>query len=258
MLAEDDDYDPLAPVLYESEREDEASGDVDDEFVPAADFGSGEPEADLDSEEPEPDGGFSDPENVARVWLEEGRVVRVRISTRWAAKLKGRSLSEPVNMAFMIAAAQSLLTDATSSGHEDKLERHEVDLTGVELPPFSAASFGAVAQIINQIEGRIDQAFADRESNDFLPPPPDPVVGRAKGVEVRLDEDGMVQRVDFDEDWLDDAQAGTISKNILAAARQAQERFVPREPQQDDELDGLMEERDFYLAVLKTMLNPKE
>lgn len=52
------------------------------------------------------------------------------------------------------------------------------------------------------------------------------VVGRCGGVSVSVDGSGLPCEVAFDEGWLDRVQVGVLCRAVLAAACDAQDRFV--------------------------------
>lgn len=225
-----DDLDPLAPVMYDSEAD------------PAPD----EPEEWSD----ESDGGFSDVDNIVRIWVEDGRLTKVRVSPVWYTRLGRRSLADCFDQAFRFAN----LTVAT-----DVPERVEPSFDDQfdfsTIPPLTARAFTVMQELFADVEARWDEAIARHDAREARAA--EPTRGRSKGVTVVLDEAGHAHSVEFDDRWLDDAQAGTICTHAQLAAADAYRRFVPPEDDRQD-LKAIEEEHQFLTATLNAMLNPEE
>lgn len=225
-----DDLDPLAPVMYDADE------------PPAPD--------DADEWVDEADGGFSDADNIVRVWVEDGRLAKVRVSPVWFSRLGRRSLADCFAQAFRFAN----LTVAT-----DVPERVEPTFDDQfdfsTIPPLTAHAFGVMQELFADVEVRWDEAIARHDAREAVAGTP--TLGRSKGVSVVLNDAGLADAVEFDDKWLDDAQAGTICTHVQLAAADAYRRFVPSEDDRH-ELTAIEEEHQFLTATLNAMLNPEE
>lgn len=217
------DLDPLAPVFY---------GAVDAEEPP----------------EDESDGGVSDSDGIVRIWLEDGRLSKVRVSPVWYQRLGRRTLADCFGQALRMA--NSRVPEVTP-----RQEQTFDDVDFSSLPRFNGQALAVMQDLFDDVEVRWDDAierYHAREQRTVTP-----TEGHAKGVTVRLNPSGRAEEVVFDESWLDQAQAGTISTHVQQAAESAYARFVPV-PDDRSELDALEQEHEFLLATFKAMLNPKE
>lgn len=88
-----------------------------------------------------------------------------------------------------------------------------------------------------------------------LPEPPPIVQGRVQGVIVTLNSFGQPVDVHFERPWIDSAQPGTIASHVVAAARQAQDRFVPVENPMAEELERHALEHRVLMAGFYALLN---
>lgn len=220
----------------------------DDELLaPAA---APAPEADdLDEdEEAAGDGGSGDIEGIVRVWLEDGRLTKVRVSPIWHVKLGRRTLEDCFTEALALASFR------VAPAAPLKQSRYD-DADFGQLPRLGAQSFAAFQSLFDDVEKRWDDALLRRDENPTEPRPA--TVGTYKGVTVTLDEAGWANRVSFDKAWLDGAQAGTICTQVMRAAEVAYDRHTP-EDDIDSELDDLQSEHEYLQAAFKAMLNPKE
>ncbi len=222
------DLDPLAP-----------GGDV------LTDAGGG----DDDQQDVETsDGGSSDSRGIVRVWVDDGRLTKVRVSSQWHAKLGRGSLAD----CFAQALGFAHVNVASAPAQE---ERSYDDVDFSQLPRFDAASFAAFQKVFSEVEERWDEALARRDED--APTPPTATTGSHKGVTVTLNAEGMADRVTFEKAWLETAQAGTICTHVMRAAEKAYAQFTPADENRA-ELDDIATEHAVLLAAFKAMLNPKE
>ncbi len=223
--------------------------DAFDDALPAPSFGADDPE------EPAPapgDGGFSDRGSVVRVWVQDSRLVNVRVSPVWFHKADG---PERLAACFREALAQAAVEvpDLPEEEPEDEPETGTPGALGLsgeaeailaQLPPWNATTLAAFREAADDLEGRLDAALG-------VDPPElvaRPATGTSEGVTVHLDEGGKPCAVEFDEDWLDDVQAGDIVTHVLRAEGLARATSAPAEPVKDD-VDDLLEERDALRAA---------
>lgn len=221
-----DDLGPLAPVIYGDEPVEETL------------------------EEDAADGGVSDSDGIVRVWLEDGRLSKVRVSPTWYTRLGKRTLTECFSQALRMANANAsvgVVEQRQAPSFDD------VDFSG--LPRFNNRTFAVMQNLVADAEQRWDEAIERYRSRPRTEP--GTVEGRSKGVTVALNGAGLAQSVTFDEKWLDSAQAGTICDHVMAAAENAYAKHVPGDDDRD-ELNDLEDEHRFLMATLKAMLNPKE
>lgn len=213
----DDDLDPLAPVLYGAEPEEE---------VPAG------------------DAGHSDPDRIVRVWVRAGRLERVQVSPVWQQKVREKTLDD----CFAAALA------GANIGIAEPLEEPEPDLTGVDfsgLPRFGRSPFATYRLAMANFHLRWEEAVARQQANPAAPSKP--VEVEHDGVRVTLDDDGHVARVAFDEEELEDMGTREIAQTVLAAAARAQDKYE-RTPVADDELSALAREHEILMGGLMSML----
>lgn len=245
------------------------TGDEDDAVAPAPDFaGRDDDEAEDDllapvlhgdgehyvEEGAEDDGGISDAEGIVRVWVEDSRVVKVRVSPTWYTKLErrrgatlGKVLTVVLQMAHVGVAAPGTATQPPELELTPEFKR--------SLPELSEASLTRMAEIHAALGERFAAAKRDRAARG--PVRAAETVGRVQGVTVRLDARGNATAVDFDESWLDTAQAGQISNAVLRAAKNAYARYRP--PNDDDDLTPVMaREYEYMRQVMYTIMTPKE
>lgn len=226
----DDDFDPLAPPDF---------GDAPDE---AADPGVG---------------GFADPDRIVRVWVEDNRLTKVRVSPVWFRRVMGEdTLENHFRQAFAEASFSlaSVPDESTAPVDEDEDGLADDDAAFDQLPRLSKASLAAFGELFAQVERRIDEAVDSSAPGRAEPAPP--TVGTAQGVTVVLDARGRACDVQFEEDWLDEAQVGAIGSAVLAAAQDAYARHGDT-GDAHPELDDLLEERRLLMAAYRAMLNPR-
>lgn len=222
----------------------------DDELLAPATAPTPEAAAgDIDEAEAFPvDGGFGDNDGIVRVWVEDGRLSKVRVSPVWHARLGRRPLAD--------CFAQALALSHIRVSPVDEVEaRTLAEADFVSLPRFGTESFAAFQMLFEDVEKRWDEALQDRADH---PPQPRPdTVATYKGVTVSLDETGRAHRVSFDTKWLDKAQAGMICTHVMRAAELAYDRYVPVD-ETDSELDELRSEHELLQAAFARMLNPRD
>lgn len=268
--------------------------DLDDEAVPAASFAEGdeveaveeiapapprrsaEPAAEEEDplaapayssgqteepeEEDEGDGGFSDEDRLVRVWLEDGRLVKNRISPVWFTKLGPKDslqnhFREALMMATLDRAAQE--RDAEQSepaGPMEDLAALPDEVRAIfESLPFTTETIDSVTAVAFEQLDRIDEAV---QSQKAMQSAPAPFIGRSQGVTVTVDEWGNTSQVDFDEQWLDQAQVGSLVTHVQHAADRAHEKYVPRQP--NEAIESLAQEQRLLSTVLTAILNPRK
>lgn len=251
MSVYDDEYDPLAPPAAGEQPTVEepkaaspfADDDSDASAAPVAD------DSPVLEDEPlgeESDGGFSDSEGIVRIWVEDGRLERVRISPVWYHRLTGKNtLASCFRQAFMIASLRIQPEVAAP-------ERREIRVQNV--PAISQVTIAAFADVFKDQERRFNEALERRAA--MPPQKPTLVEGRSKGVTVKLNRHGWADSVEFDEKWLDDAQVGAICTHVQLAAEAAYAKYEPVEPE-NTELDDLTTEREILRAAYTAMLTTR-
>ncbi|GAA4888517.1 hypothetical protein GCM10025789_00950 [Tessaracoccus lubricantis] len=243
----DDDFDPLAPPAAGAPEDDE--GAADDPL--AAPGYPGEPEA--EGPEDDADGGFSDHERVVRVWVEDGRLAKVRLSPVWFHKVPdAAALEARFREALMLS---TLRLPAAPQGAVEAPYEPEASAEVLErlrgLPRLSRRSLVQFAALADEFDAR--DAAALEAHGDVTRG--EPVSGRSKGVTVTLNPDGVAERVTFDPKWLDEAQVGAICTHIMRAADRAhalRDAAAPGEAA----VDELTEERELLRLALLTLLKP--
>lgn len=239
----------------------EVGGDAashEDDLLAAPAYGAADEAVD---DELDSDGGFSDSERIVRVWVEDGRLVKNRISPVWYTRLgQGGALGDHFREALMLALLDRAARDretaeadgAAPAGPMAELVAlpDEVRAAFEAIGPLSDELIDAVSDAQDELDERLDVAFdaAERVA-------PRAFTGRSKGVTVTLDSIGNTVGVDFDEKWLDDVQVGPLIGHVQLAADRAQAAFEP--PPTDQHLQGLLAERRLLSNVLTAILNPR-
>ena len=229
--------DPLAAPTYASSESDAESDDVDDHG----------------------DGGFSDQDGLVRVWLEDGRLVRNRISPIWFSKLARR---DKLQNHFREALALALLDGAMQA--RDALDPEppgplaelaalpdEIRAAVDSLPPLSGELVAAIEEVADELGARTEVALAAQDASRSEPRT---FVGRSQGASVTVDQWGNAIEVDFDERWLDRAHVGALVTHVQLAADRAHAEFVAHP--EASEVDGLLEEQRMLSILLTELLNP--
>ena len=217
----DDDYDPLAPVHVEEADEDD-------------DIGA--------------DHTAADPARIVRVWIDEdGALERVHVSPVWHRKIGHRTLDEVFNA--VLAAAKVRLAPEPDSPDEDL---SGVDFSG--LLRFGRDPFTTIRLALENVNRR----WAEAAARQLSEPRASAAIAEAADddITVWLDEDGHLNRVEFDPDWLDDADVREITDGVTRLAREARARYVPAPPQHD-ELADIAREHDILMAGMQRMLAGK-
>lgn len=236
--------------------------EIDDDSVPAAPFTGADPsgaEADLDGDGFQPgDGGFSDTDRLVRVWLEDGRLMKVRISPVWFTRLGPKDtlaghFREALAFAALDRAAhhrQSPAPEPVGPMGELAALPDEVRAVFESIGPLSSELLAAVDAVHAELSERAEAATLEAAGRA-----PHTFVGRSQGVRVTADATGSTREVDFDERWLDQAQVGAIATHVQLAADRARAAFVPEEP--DGALEAVFEEQRLLSSVLTAILNPR-
>ena len=239
----DDDYDPLAPVDVSTPADEEAE-DPDDLEINDLDGFDDDPLGDAD------DGGFGGADGLARIWFDDdGRLHKVRLSPVWFKKLApGQSLEQVFRQAFLasnISVAQQ--------PESERLDRAALDFG--DLPPFSEEAMETYLGLMAEHRERWHAAIARAEAQP--PARPRRARGKSKGVLLTLDEHGHPAEVQFDDDWLDEAQVGSICINVVAAAHKAYARYVPMTNEHLSELERFRIEHEVLIAGFAELLKPR-
>lgn len=220
----DDEYDPLAPVHY---------GD--------------------DAVEDEPsqghDTGFTDGDNIVRVWVADGRLTRVQISPVWHHKVREKTLDQC--FAAALASARIQVAPAVE-------EPQEPDLTGVDfsgLPRFNRSPFVTYRLALQNFNQRWEDAVERARTTPIEAPRP--VSAETEGVTVRLDAEGHAVAVEFDEEWLEDMSVKDVNHWVVETANRAYAAHGAA-PEPRDELADLTREHEILMAGLMRMLTGKD
>lgn len=214
----DDEYDPLAPMV-----------------------GADDPAPER-KEEP-PLGGFG-PSGIVRLTFEEGRLATVRVAPNWFDILGPGQTLEAAFMEALILARLDVHTEEPSATDLSDLE--------FDLPPFNASSVDAYAAMLHD-HSRRWQAAIDAPHQEIDPPE---ARGEHSGVVVALDRTGFPARVQFDEDWLDEVQVGTICTAVVGATNRAYAAYTPPSDQRQETLDRYRREHEVLMAGFRALLDP--
>jgi len=218
-LMDDDDYDPLAPVLYGDAEDDEPAGDP----------------------------GVHDPDRIVRVWVEDGRLSRVRVSPVWHLKVRDKTLDD----CFAAALAAAHVGVAPPAPEPDD-DVSDVDLEG--LPSLGRTTLATYRRAIATVNRQWQEALERRRASPVERH--GSVEVEVEGVTARLDDDGHLVAVSLDEDFLDEAGTKEIAQGVLAAATRAYDRFERTTPP-DDELAALARDHEILMRGLASMLTGK-
>lgn len=238
--------------------------EIDDESVPAAPFtqpevvDSDDDAVDDDLLAGEGDGGFSDTDRLVRVWLEDGRLVKVRVSPVWFTRIRPKDrlenhFREALSFAVLDRAARE--REAPTSEPVGPMQElaalpDEIREVFESIGPLSRELLAAVDTVHSELSSRTDAAIAAAADHETRT-----VVGRSQGVRVTLDAVGNTREVTFDERWLDRAQVGSIATHVQLAADRAYAQFVPTAP--DEAVAAAFEEQRLLSTVLTAILNPR-
>ncbi len=215
----------------------------DDEYDPLAPPPGGE--SDLPLEEELGTGGFAGG-GVVKLWFEQGRLKTVRVSPTWFDKLEpGQTLAQAFEEAFLLSSA------AIVEEEDAALDTSELMLN---LPPLSAAAVDAYAAMLHDHSAAWQRAI---DEADHLPPNPSEATGEHTGAVVMLNRAGHPARVMFDEEWLDEAQVGSICSAVYGATMKAYQAFVPTTDHKQRELDRFRLEHEVLMAGFRRLLIPR-
>lgn len=235
-MDETEDEDLLAPVHY-------------------ADGAPEEPDEDDPEFWSEDDGGVSDRERIIRVWVDEGRLTRVRISPSWATKLERR---KGVTLASVVNAVLQVAHVGVAGPSTVLQEAPEVELTrefARSLPDAGPATLEAMsrhyAKKHKEFAGTLKEAARQQAASA-------PVRARSEGVTVTLNTRGQATSLTIDKAWLDGAYAGGISAAIMAAAREAYELFAAAPSPEQAAIHEVAREYDYLRKVMNTILIPRD
>lgn len=247
----DDEFDPLAPVVGPEIDEPEPP---DDDPLAAPAYEGGAAPVEEEDEFADDDGGFSDHEKVVRVWIEDGRLTKVRLSPVWFHKVPdGKALEARFRQALLLSSMRIAEDpDGGAPGKPEPTLPTEVAGRFRGLPELSRRSLVAFDRLGAEMDRRHAAALDAYEA----PAPPAPTTGRSKGVTVTLNPAGLAVRVEFEPKWLDDAQVGSICTHVMIAAERAYARHRPVE-QGESVLDEVAAETALYRRALRTMLTPR-
>lgn len=223
--AANDDFDPLAPVYY---------GETDDD-VPIDEHG-----------------WFRDPERVVQLRFDGDELVRVRIAFGWSDRIGHKPLESYVNAA--LALARSRVASAHDEADTSELpDISDVDFSGITR--FNADVFATFKQAFENFQQQWDQAVVDAVATD--PDGSGPVWGKTQYVAVLTDDHGWPERVEFDDEWLEDAERGEIADAVIEAARRARAAFRPASSP-NDHLDALVRQHTVLMRGMLTSLTGED
>lgn len=250
----DDDAVPAASFAEGSQAPRRSVAEDDDPLAAPGYSGDDSPE-----EEVESDGGFSDSDKLVRVWLEEGRLVRNRISPVWFKRLGpkdslGNHFREALLLALLDRATRDRESDqeAAPGGPMAELAALPGEVRDVfeALPELDDELLDALDAVLEELDERGEALFTQAETAA-----PRSFKGRAQGVTVTVDDTGNTVDVEFDEQWLDDVQVGVIVSQVQQAADRAHAAFEPLPG--DERVAELLAERQLFSNVLTAILNPR-
>lgn len=234
---EDAQWDPLAPAHYR----DAVPEVIIEEVAPAP---ADAPHMEEDGGAAETgDGGYADGLGIARVWMEDGKLTRVRISRNWRTKLESEevSLADCINAAIMLA---SLEVEHTVDPGIDEVPESE-------LVPITSRKHGE--ELFEDLMRRREDALVRFEEAENREPPQ--TRAHAQGTTAVLDQFGRLMRVEFAESWLARSEPTTINNSVVAAARKAYREYVPTTQPVRQELDQLAREHNVLHASYLAWMN---
>ncbi len=215
----------------------------DDEYDPLAPPPSGE--SDVPLEEELGTGGFAGG-GVVKLWFEQGRLKTVRVSPTWFDKLEpGQTLAQAFEEAFLLSSA------ALVEEEDAKLDTSGLTL---HLPPLSAAAVDAYAAMLHDHSAAWQRAIDEAA---HLPEDPPEATGEYTGAVVVLNRAGHPARVQFDEEWLEEVQVGSICSAVYGATMKAYQAFVPTTNHKQRELDRFRLEHEVLMAGFRRLLSPQ-
>lgn len=212
----------------------------DDDYDPLAPPVSGsaaEPEATLDESV---EGG-----KIVRLRFEDGKLVSVRLSHNWYERLQpGQSLAGAFEEAFLLATATIA-----------QPETQNVDVTQLDyqLPELSPQTIDNYAALLRSHSVEWQRAIQNQT------PEPDQryAMGEQAGVRVVLNQAGQPARIVFDEAWVINSPAGTISNTVLAATRKAYAQYDPQPDPRNELLDRYRIEHEILMEGFRRLLDSR-
>lgn len=238
--SDDAQWDPLAPAQY---RDAEPHQVIDD----AAPAPTDAPVVDEVAEGGATGGGHSDPAGIARVWMTDGRLARVRVSSNWRTKVAEQkvTLSDCINAA--IVESSLYVHDLTTP-----VEHTARDVPDEELIPLASAV--EADRLLDDWMRRQEAAVARLQE---APVPDEMPTTRAHsaGATAVLDAHGRLMHVELSEQWLERCDTTAINNNVVAAAASAYREYVPQEQPAREELDQLFREHDVIVASYLAWMN---
>ncbi|MCG6567365.1 hypothetical protein [Tessaracoccus sp. ZS01] len=223
-------------------------GLLDDDFDPLAPVHVADPSNEVGEEEAA--NSIADPQRIVRLWFEDGRLTRVSVSPIWHRKL-GEHRTLGTAFAAALAAARIRIAEPE--------ELPEPDLDGVDfsgLWRFGPDPFTTFQLALENVNQRW-QAAAQRHL-EHPPAASEPVsVVQEGALGVRLDEQGHLVAVEFDEDWLDEADVREINDGVLRLAQQAYARYVAPSDAAG-ELAAITREHEILMAGLRRMVTGRD
>lgn len=222
--AMDDDFDPLAPVFMGGAEEDEGVDDT---------------------------GSFRDPDGIVTVWFDGQDLTRVRVAFGWQERVGHKGLESHFAAAFALAGSRVAESDPAPQQDPDT---SGVDFSGVTR--FNADVFLTFQQAFDNFRTQWDQTVT--RLSDVTPDGSGPVWGRSEFAAVLINDRGLPERVEFDEEWLEeDAERGDISSEVVAAARHGRGLFHPPS-NRARELDSLVRQHEVLMQGLVASVTGKE
>lgn len=216
-----DDYDPLAPMHVVGN----------------------------DDAEPAASGGFADPDQIVRLWVEDDDIIRVRVSLAWRERLGERDLGR----CFDAALALSRLMVPEPDTETPDRDLPDVDFSG--LPKFTGDLLTTFQLAFDNFNRRWHDAAQRLKETPLPAAAPRPIV--TDGVTVHLNPQGQVERVEFDEEWLEDVDSREIADAVMEASRRARASYErPQDP--TTELQDLAREHQILITGLMRSLTGKE
>lgn len=238
--SEDPQWDPLAPAEYRDEEpqqvlDDAAPAPSDAPVVVESDGGAGSGP------------GVADSFGVARVWISDGRLTRLRVSSNWRSKVQAEkvSLSDCINAAIVEASLE--VHDLSTP-----VEQPSRDVPDEELIPLSSS---AEADRLMEDWMRRQEAAVARVEEGPAPEGLSTTRAHSAGATAVVDPFGRLMHVELSDQWLDRCDASAINNHVVAAAANAHRDFVPADQPAREELDQLFREHDVIVASYLAWMN---
>lgn len=241
---EDDEYDDdlLAPTL-DALEDASSAGSGASATVPVADVSTEQAGDEDDGEGAE--GTTRDSKRTVWLRYDDDRLVDVRVNASWTSKLR---TVEDLEIAFQEAFAAAMVR--LEPVHLDEEDLSELEFPN--LPDFGPESLEAYLRMMDDHEIAWKAAIEEAAKVEMEPQVTE---GRSKGVTVILSPKGMPSTLQFDKQWILNAQPGQIASHVLKAAIRAQEKFVPPVHPMAEELAQFERERRVLQAGFHALLN---